>query len=217
MGEPRPDRRAYELAKRVLDCCLAAALLVVLSPLLAIAAVTVRATSPGPVLFRQERVGRHREPFTMLKFRTMRTDADDRVHREYVVRLMTEDRPPTGGLDGVYKLVGDPRVTGVGAVLRRTSLDELPQLLNVLQGHMALVGPRPVLAWETELYQPRHMTRFEVPPGMTGLWQVSGRNKLKRAEALDLDVVYVHRRSMRLDLSILARTLPATVTGGGAR
>lgn len=203
--------------KRALDVVVAAPALLVLAPAMAAIALLVRLTSPGPALFKQARVGLDGREFVVWKFRTMRAGADDRVHRAYVRRLLTEERPPDGGTPGVYKLAADPRVTPVGAWLRRTSLDELPQLWNVLRGEMSLVGPRPALPWEVELYEPRYHERFAVRPGMTGLWQVSGRSHLGMRDALDLDVEYVRRRSLGLDLRILARTVAVVAGGLGAR
>jgi lipopolysaccharide/colanic/teichoic acid biosynthesis glycosyltransferase len=131
--------------------------------------------------------------------------------------MLVPGAAPVDAGDGIFKLVDDPRVTLPGRVLRRTSLDELPQLLNVWRGHMSLVGPRPALPWEAELFQDVHAARFLVPPGMTGLWQVSGRSRLSMAEALDRDVEYVQRQSLLLDLLILLKTLPAVLRGDGAR
>ena len=193
-------------ARLVLEAVVAVVLLVLASPVMLVAAAAVRLSSRGPVLFRQQRLGRGRQPFTLLKFRTMHTDNDDRVHRDYVTALLTVDEAPTGGEQGVYKLVADPRVTGVGAVLRRTSLDELPQLVNVVRGEMALVGPRPVLDWEAALFPEWAERRFDVRPGLTGLWQVRGRSAVSFREALALDVEYVERRGPWLDLKILAAT-----------
>ena len=211
------ERRGYRTAKRTLDLVAALLLLLVLLPLLLLLAVAVRATSTGPVLFRQVRAGRGGEPFVMLKFRSMRANCDDSAHRAYVTALLTEDVPPDGGEPGVYKIAADSRVTRVGGLMRRTSLDELPQLVNVLRGEMSLVGPRPALPWEVELYDAAHRRRLEVPPGLTGLWQVSGRNTLTMREALDLDVEYAARCSWSLDLRILCRT-PAALRGrSGAR
>jgi lipopolysaccharide/colanic/teichoic acid biosynthesis glycosyltransferase len=183
--------------------------LIVLAPLLGILALLVRMDSAGPALFRQERLGRRGRPFVMLKFRSMRTDADDAVHRAYVTQLLTKEDPSAGGSQGLFKLENDPRITRVGAFLRRTSLDELPQLINVVRGEMSLVGPRPALAWEAEMYEARYRRRFEVPPGLTGLWQISGRSRLTMKDALELDLDYVRRVSLGLDLMILARTIPA--------
>jgi lipopolysaccharide/colanic/teichoic acid biosynthesis glycosyltransferase len=184
-------------------------------PMLLIAAL-VRLTSPGPALFRQHRVGYRQRPFVMVKFRSMYADSGDAVHRDYVRRMLRGGDPRAAGT-GLFKLGGDRRVTPLGRVLRATSLDELPQLLNVLRGEMALVGPRPALPWEVELYQPHHYTRFDVIPGITGLWQVSGRSRLTMTEALELDVEYVRRRSLALDLWILLHTLPAVLSQGAAR
>jgi lipopolysaccharide/colanic/teichoic acid biosynthesis glycosyltransferase len=199
--------------KRAVDLALASLALLVLAPLLAVVWLAVRCTSPGPAIFRQQRLGLRERPFTMYKFRSMRTDADDAVHRDYV-RGMLAGRAEA--VAGIYKLVEDPRVTPVGAVLRRTSLDELPQLVNVVRGQMSLVGPRPVLDWEAELFPAGSRARFEVRPGLTGLWQVSGRNRLTMLQALDLDVEYVRRRTLWLDLAIILKTVPAQLRRGAA-
>jgi lipopolysaccharide/colanic/teichoic acid biosynthesis glycosyltransferase len=210
-GQPRePVRPSVPATKRLLDVTLSALALVVLSPLMIAIAAAVRFTSPGPALFRQERLGLGRRPFSCLKFRTMYVNAGDAPHRQYVTRLLTEAAPP-GGATGLFKLGEDPRVTPVGSWLRRTSLDELPQLINVLRGEMSLVGPRPALSWEADLYRPEDHRRFDVLPGMTGLWQVSGRSRLSMRDALALDVEYVRRRSLVLDLWILARTVPTVL------
>jgi lipopolysaccharide/colanic/teichoic acid biosynthesis glycosyltransferase len=219
--EPPAVRRAApalsRLAIHTLDVGLAALLLVVTAPLLAVIALLIRMTSPGPVLFRQLRIGHLERPFTMLKFRTMRFDCDDRLHREFVTRMLSGATAGLAAPDGVFKLSDDPRVTRIGRFLRRTSLDELPQLINVVRGEMSLVGPRPALPWEVDLYRPDHRLRFQVRPGMTGLWQVRGRNRVDLARALDLDVEYVTRRSVRLYLLILVMTVPAVLRGDGAR
>ena len=203
--------RPVPATKRVLDVALSALALLVLSPVMAAISVAVRLTSRGPVLFRQERLGLGARPFTCLKFRTMHADAADASHREYVTRLLTDPAPPKVGATGLFKIEHDPRLTPIGGWLRRTSLDELPQLVNVLRGEMSLVGPRPALAWEAELYGLEEHRRFEVLPGMTGLWQVSGRSRLSMREALALDLEYVRRRSLALDLWILARTVPTVL------
>lgn len=209
--------------KRSVDLMVAGALLVVLAPIMLILAVLVRVTSPGPALFRQDRVGRDKRPFPMLKFRTMKNKCDDRIHREYVTQLLTAPEPSgtTTGDRVVYKLTDDPRVTRLGRLLRRTSLDELPQLINVVRGEMSLVGPRPVLEWEAELLGPEYEDRFGVKPGITGLWQVEGRNSLTMRQAVELDLEYVRRRSTALDLRILVMTVPtaakSALTGKDAR
>jgi lipopolysaccharide/colanic/teichoic acid biosynthesis glycosyltransferase len=196
------------------DVVLSLALIVILAPLLLILWLLVRSTSAGPALFRQQRLGRDQRPFTLLKLRTMYVDNDDRIHRDYVTSMLCADGPATAKGNGLYKLDADPRVTRLGALLRRSSLDELPQLVNVLRGEMSLVGPRPVLPWEAKMFDEPHQRRFQVKPGITGLWQVSGRSRLSMRTALELDVEYVVRRSFILDLAILARTLPAVFRGG---
>jgi lipopolysaccharide/colanic/teichoic acid biosynthesis glycosyltransferase len=201
---PPTTTRSRRIVRRGLDLLVALVALVVLAVPMLLVALLVRATSPGPSLFRQVRVGLHRQPFGMLKFRTMRLDATDELHRAYVTRLL---RGEPAAEDGLYKITADPRVTPVGRVLRRTSIDELPQLINVLRGEMSLVGPRPMLPWECELLAPGHRDRFAVPAGMTGLWQVSGRSALSMREALDLDVRYARTACLRLDLAILVRTV----------
>ena len=209
-------QRGQEAAKRLIDLLLSLALIVIVSPLLLLLWCLVRFTSTGPAFFRQERVGRNMRSFTMLKLRTMYVDNHDQIHRNYVTHLLSADKPTAAGENGLFKLEQDPRVTRLGAWLRRTSLDELPQLFNVLRGEMSLVGPRPVLPWEAELFEERYRKRFLVKPGISGLWQVSGRSKLTMREALELDVEYADRQSLALDLSIILRTVPA-IFGGGAR
>jgi lipopolysaccharide/colanic/teichoic acid biosynthesis glycosyltransferase len=200
----------------VFDLAVASLCLLLLAPLLLAVAAAVRATTPGPALFRQVRVGRHGRPFVLYKFRTMYSDCRDDIHRDYVRRLLAEREPPAGGRRGLYKLEADPRVTRLGGLLRRTSVDELPQLINVIRGEMSLVGPRPTLPWEAELLSPAERRRFLVLPGVTGLWQVSGRNALTMRQGLALDMEYVQRQSLALDLVILAKTVPAVLSTRGA-
>ena len=213
IAAPRPGQ---DTVKRVLDIGLSSVLLVVTSPVLLLLWCVVRSTSVGPALFRQERIGRDLRPFVMLKLRTMYVSNDDGMHRAYVTSMLSgeEEAPARNG--ALFKLVGDPRVTRVGAWMRRTSLDELPQLINVLRGDMSLVGPRPMLPWEAELLAARYRPRFAVKPGITGLWQVSGRSRVSMCTALELDVEYAQRRSVVFDLSILARTVPALFRGGAS-
>lgn len=197
-NQPRPDG-----LKRCMDLLAAPALLLALSPLLALIALALKLDSPGPVLFRQRRLGLRMQPFTVLKFRTMRADAPSALHETYIAQLAGGRGPATNGLK---KLTDDPRVTRVGAILRRTSLDELPQLLNVVAGHMSLVGPRPAIDYELVHYAPEHYERFAVRPGLTGLWQVLGRSELGFLEMLDLDVEYARLAGLGLDARILLRT-----------
>jgi lipopolysaccharide/colanic/teichoic acid biosynthesis glycosyltransferase len=168
-------------------------------------ATLIRLTSRGPALIRQIRVGQNERPFTMFKFRTMYIDADDAPLRQMNVRELAGGAKAETS-DGVFKLEADRRITRVGRQLRRFSVDELPQLFNVLRGEMSVVGPRPSLPWEVELYTAEQRRRHDYPPGMTGLWQVSGRNRLSMPEMLVLDLDYVRSRSLRLDLWILCRT-----------
>ena len=209
-------QRGQEAAKRLIDVALSLTLIVMTLPLLLLLCCMVRMTSSGPAFFRQERVGRNMRSFTMLKLRTMYVGNHDEIHRNYVTHLLSAEEPTANGDDGLFKLDGDPRVTRMGAWLRRTSLDELPQLFNVLRGEMSLVGPRPVLPWEAELFEERYRRRFLVKPGISGLWQVSGRSRLTMREALELDIEYAARQSLALDLSIILRTVPA-LFGGGAK
>ena len=192
--------------KRVFDTTIALALLLVLLPLLLLIALAVKLDSRGPVIFRQVRLGRGMREFSVLKFRTMARDASSELHREYIAKLVAGDE------DGdLKKLTDDPRVTRVGRVLRRLSLDELPQLLNVVAGQMSLVGPRPALEYELDHYEPHHFERFAVRPGLTGLWQVSGRSGLGFREMLDLDTTYARTNSAGTDARILLATPVALV------
>jgi lipopolysaccharide/colanic/teichoic acid biosynthesis glycosyltransferase len=206
-------RSGQESAKRVMDFSLSLALIIILAPLLLLLWCLVRSMSAGPSLFRQERVGRYMHRFTMLKLRTMYADNDDHIHRNYITQMLATGHA-VAGQSGLFKLDPDPRITPLGAWLRRTSLDELPQLFNVLRGDMSLVGPRPVLPWEAQLFEEPYQQRFLVKPGITGLWQVSGRSRLSMREALVLDVEYAARQSLRLDLIIILRTVPAILRGG---
>ena len=193
--------------RRALDVVVSAAALLLLLPVLALVALLIRLDSPGPVLFVQTRVGKHGQPFSVFKFRSMFTDAEARLHTV----LPTNERSGP-----VFKMRSDPRITRVGRGLRRCSLDEVPQLLNVLRGEMSLVGPRPALPREVALYTPAQHQRLSVLPGLTGLWQVSGRATLSFEESVALDLAYVQRQSFWLNVVILARTVPAVLTGHGA-
>jgi exopolysaccharide biosynthesis polyprenyl glycosylphosphotransferase len=195
------------LMKAVFDRVLALAMIVVLAPLLLGLAVAVRLSSPGPVLFRQQRVGRAGVEFTMLKFRSMYADAEQRLGDLYAL---------SDGNGVIFKLRDDPRMTPLGRWIRRFSLDELPQLFNVLRGDMSLVGPRPPLSEEVALYAADDSRRMLVKPGITGLWQVSGRSDLSWDESVRLDLRYVDNWSMTLDLLILWKTARAVIYGAGA-
>jgi exopolysaccharide biosynthesis polyprenyl glycosylphosphotransferase len=199
--------RFQAAAKRACDVAISALGLLVLLPLFAAVAAAIKATSRGPVVFRQERIGLRGRPFTLLKFRTMVAGAD----------LLLEDLRDQNEADGpLFKLRQDPRVTRVGAILRRYSIDELPQLWNVLRGEMSLVGPRPPLAGEVALYEEWQHDRLEVRPGITGLWQVSGRSELSFEDYVRLDLFYVENWSIAYDLFILSKTVPLLVSTRGA-
>jgi lipopolysaccharide/colanic/teichoic acid biosynthesis glycosyltransferase len=214
-GAADVDSRWAAVTYRALDIALSVPLIVVLAPVFALIALIIRLDSPGRVIYCQKRLGRDLEAFTILKFRSMRTDAGDAQHREYVVDLINGNVTETG--DGsMYKLTQDDRITRVGRFLRRTSLDELPQIWNVLRGEMSLVGPRPPLSYEVEHYRPAWFGRFAVKPGVTGLWQVSGRCELSVEDMIALDLEYVRRRSLWMNLKILGRTLPVVLLGRGA-
>jgi lipopolysaccharide/colanic/teichoic acid biosynthesis glycosyltransferase len=208
-----PSAGSARRSKRFLDVVGASALIVVSSPVLAVAAVAIRLTSGPSVLFRQQRVGLGRRPFTMVKFRTMRPDGSDEAHRRWNEAELLGELDPG---DGLYKDQADPRITPVGRILRRYSIDELPQLWNVIRGDMSLVGPRPSQVWEADLFPEWADDRYLVRPGLTGLWQVSGRSRLSLPEMLALDVRYVHEWSWTGDLEILARTPRAALSGEAA-
>ena len=213
LGDPRTNQRR---GKRVFDLAVACPLLLLCAPLMIGVTVLIRLTSRGPALIRQIRIGQNEQPFTLLKFRTMYLDADDAPLRQMNIRELSGD-PKPGTSDGVFKLEADGRITIVGRLLRRFSLDELPQLFNVLRGDMSVVGPRPSLPWEVELFTAEQRRRHECLPGITGLWQVSGRNRLSMREMLVLDLVYARSRSLWLDLWILCRTPGAVLFDRTAR
>jgi lipopolysaccharide/colanic/teichoic acid biosynthesis glycosyltransferase len=210
-------RISYAPIKRAMDVVGSLVLLVMLSPLFLLIATLVKAGSRGPVLFSQVRIGRGLKPFTMLKFRTMRADADPKPHREYVTWFITSSGDTGGPHTRVFKLTNDLRVTRLGRLLRKTSLDELPQLFNVVRGEMSLVGPRPPLPYELEQYKPWHYRRVvEAKPGITGLWQVSGRSRTTFDEMVRLDLRYARSCSLLTDARILMATPRAVLTGNGA-
>jgi lipopolysaccharide/colanic/teichoic acid biosynthesis glycosyltransferase len=195
----------------------ACVLLAAFAPIWAIIVVAIKLDSRGPALFRQERVGKNGRTFVFYKFRSMRVDCDDLIHREYVEALIRRGAPSAeDGGKKYFKLRKDPRVTRVGRFLRRTSLDEVPQLLNVLRGEMSLVGPRPPLPWEVEKYEPWQRARLLVLPGITGYWQVYGRSRVTFDEMVRMDLEYIRRASFWLDLKLLVLTVPAVLSAAGA-
>jgi len=223
-GFPPMRLRHFDLAgpetvvKRLVDLAGASAGLVLLAPIFAMLALAVKITSKGPVIYRSDRVGRHGLRFRMYKFRTMRDGNDSREHEQYLRAHIREGRPAeiTEAGDRIYKPRKDPRVTPVGAWLRKLSLDELPQLYNVLRGEMSLVGPRPCLPYEWELYMPWQRRRLDVKPGCTGLWQVTGRSRVRFEDMVMLDLLYAHNSTLFGDLKLIAQTLPVMAQGKGA-
>lgn len=199
--------------KAVVDVVLALALLVLCLPVILLAAVAIRLDSSGPVLFRQDRLGAGGRRFRLYKFRTMTVAGDDRHHMAYVAAMIAGCAEP---VDGMYKLVDDPRITPVGRLLRRFSIDELPQLWNVLRGDMSLIGPRPPMPSEAELYEGWMWRRLAGKPGITGLWQVSGRCQLTFREMVELDIAYWEEWTPSADLRILLRSIPAVLSAKGA-
>jgi lipopolysaccharide/colanic/teichoic acid biosynthesis glycosyltransferase len=217
MALPRARRvRLDHVLKRAVDLTVASAALVVLSPLLLLTAIAIKFDSRGPVVFRQRRLGKNGRPFVFLKFRTMFDGNDPAIHRAYVTKLMRDCTDELKGENGSFKIECDPRVTRVGRILRRTSIDELPQFVNVLRGEMSVVGPRPPVEYEAELYTDRERRRLEVLPGITGLWQVNGRCETTFDEMVDLDLAYVDTWSAGMDLKIMARTLGVVFDRKGA-
>jgi lipopolysaccharide/colanic/teichoic acid biosynthesis glycosyltransferase len=212
-------RKPTRAIKRAVDMLGSAMVLLLLSPILLVIALAIKLSSPGPILFRQKRIGQYGIPFTCLKFRSMFVGNDPRIHMDYVKEFIagsaSQDGPATNGK--VYKITKDPRLTRVGGFLRKTSLDELPQFLNVLKGDMSMVGPRPPVPYELEAYDIWHRRRLvEVKPGITGLWQVNGRSRLPFDDMVRLDLQYAATWSLWLDLKILLRTPQAVLSGDGA-
>jgi lipopolysaccharide/colanic/teichoic acid biosynthesis glycosyltransferase len=201
------------VAGRTFDIAVATVALIILSPLMLAIALTIRMTSRGPVIFQQDRVGFDGEVFTMFKFRTMQSGATDDTLRDMIARELAGEDTSVGGS---FKPV-DSRVTRIGHWLRRTSMDEIPQFVNVLKGDMALVGPRPCLVWEADLFPQKYAARFAVKPGITGLWQTNGRSNLSTLDMLSIDMTYVSLRSFFGDVAILLQTVPTLLLDGATR
>jgi lipopolysaccharide/colanic/teichoic acid biosynthesis glycosyltransferase len=220
LTERDESRKIHRRTKRAMDIIGSLAALMLLSPFFLIIALAVKLTSKGPILFRQRRIGQHGKSFTFLKFRSMYVGNDASIHHEYVKQLIAgkAERQSSDGIrEGVYKLTKDPRVTTVGAFLRKTSLDELPQFVNVLRGEMSLVGPRPPVPYEVESYDFWHRRRvLEAKPGITGLWQIKGRSRVKFDDMVRLDLQYARTWSPWLDVKIMLQTPGAMVIGQGA-
>jgi lipopolysaccharide/colanic/teichoic acid biosynthesis glycosyltransferase len=227
------DSHTYFFWKRVLDIVLSAVALILLAPILAVIALLIALDSPGPVIFRQRRIGSkpfvvdgqthwHMSDFMICKFRTMHTDSDPEIHRQFIAAYIAGDDARMAALQSkpqpvtIRKIVRDPRVTKIGRLLRATSMDELPQFWNVLKGEMSLVGPRPPIPYEVEMYKPWHLQRLAATPGISGLWQVKGRSLTSFDEMIQLDIDYIRQQSIWLDLKILILTIPAVLMKKGA-
>ena len=208
-----PTPLGYRVAKRGLDLATAVIGLIVVSPILAVVAASVKLESRGPILFRQQRLGLGGRPFTVYKFRSMFSTAGQDPHRALVQDLIRGEVPGGDAGEPWHPIPADPRVTRLGGFLRRSHLDELPQLINILRGEMSLVGPRPPIPYEVEVYEPWHLRRLSVVPGMTGLWQATAWGRVSFDEGVALDLAYIDRRSFWLDLRLIARTLWQIVTG----
>ena len=209
-----PTPVGYRFAKRTLDLSAALVGLLLISPILVVVAVALKVESRGPILFRQQRIGLGGRSFTCYKFRTMHLDAEQGGHRDHVRTLIRRERPPNPTSGAAWlPIPSDPRVTRLGAFLRRSHLDELPQLINIVRGEMSLVGPRPPIPYEVEVYQPWHLRRLAVIPGLTGLWQATGWGRLSFDEGVRLDIAYIDRRSFFLDVGLILRTLWQIATG----
>jgi len=218
--EEERKRRLPLLTKRVIDIVGSTMALILLTPLFLVLAIIIKMTSKGPILFRQQRVGQFGARFEFLKFRSMSVSTDEGIHKEYVQNFIAGKAQPAVGAGDqkvVYKITSDPRVTWIGRFMRRTSLDELPQFWNVLEGKMSLVGPRPAIPYEIDSYDIWHRRRLlEAKPGITGLWQVHGRSRTTFDEMVRLDLQYSRTWSLLLDLKILLQTPPAVILGDGA-
>jgi lipopolysaccharide/colanic/teichoic acid biosynthesis glycosyltransferase len=209
-----PTPFGYRAAKRSLDLAASAIGLLLTSPILTLVAIVVKLESRGPVLFRQERLGLGGRPFTLYKFRSMFSSAEQGRHRDHVRELIRGDASAARSAEEVWvPIAADTRVTRLGAFLRRSHLDELPQLINIVRGEMSLVGPRPPIPYEVEVYEPWHLRRLSVIPGLTGLWQATAWGRVSFDEGVALDLVYVDRRSFGFDLRLIGRTLWQIATG----
>jgi lipopolysaccharide/colanic/teichoic acid biosynthesis glycosyltransferase len=218
--DPGSRKKSLLMIKRALDIAISALVILILSPVYAVIALAIKLTSDGPVLFRQQRVGQYGKLFTVLKFRSMKVNSDQAIHKDYVMKLIKNQAEPKGTDNsgkGVYKVTSDHRITRTGQFLRRTSLDELPQFFNVLKGDMSLVGPRPPIPYELAAYQTWHRRRIlEAKPGVTGLWQVTGRSSVKFDDMVRLDLRYATSWTLWMDIKILLMTPLAVIKGAGA-
>jgi exopolysaccharide biosynthesis polyprenyl glycosylphosphotransferase len=204
--------------KRAFDFLISLIALIVVSPLMLVIALVIKRTDKGPVFFVQERLGKDGRPFKFYKFRSMKHNSDDAIHRQFAAMFINGDEDgcsATNDGEKLFKMKTDPRITPIGGWLRKTSLDELPQLFNILRGEMSLVGPRPPIAYEIENYQPWHMERLKAVPGLTGLWQVSGRSNVSFDDMVRMDVNYINQWSLWKDVGIILKTVPVVLRGTG--
>ncbi len=211
---PRRDDFYVRFGKRWFDVTLALAVLLITSPVLALIALAIKLDSPGPIIFQQERVGQGGRRFRMLKFRTMVDGNDPSIHQQHVAQLIAGNQAPPPGES--LKLKDDPRVTRVGRLLRRTSLDELPQFWNVVRGEMSVVGPRPDVAYAVAAYPPGYHARFQAMPGITGVWQVEARNCVSYEQMVRMDIAYYYEQTFGRDVALILRTPVAMLRGRGA-
>jgi exopolysaccharide biosynthesis polyprenyl glycosylphosphotransferase len=202
--------------KHALDALIGLPVLMLLLPFFGLCAAAIKLTSPGPVFYRAKAIGRDGKPFTMFKFRSMRKDTRSDIHQEYVSKLIKGELKREGEEEKTFKITDDPRITKVGKFLRMLSLDESPQILNVIKGDMSLVGPRPCLPYEFEIYKEWHKKRLSIRPGISGLWQVAGRSAVTFEEMVILDLYYIYNRSLLLDLNILYETIYVVLMKRGA-
>jgi exopolysaccharide biosynthesis polyprenyl glycosylphosphotransferase len=207
ISEKKPRKKIYEICKRIIDIILSILALICLSPIFFITALAIKLDSKGPVIYTQYRVGKNGKRFKMYKFRSMCADAAEKLKD---IRSLNEKEGP------IFKITNDPRVTRIGKIIRKSSIDELPQLFNIFRGDMTIVGPRPPLVNEFEQYTPYQAQRLCVTPGLTCYWQISGRSNLSFQEWVELDIKYINERGFLTDLKIILRTIPAVIFGVGA-
>lgn len=216
MKNPHANHKVQQFLKRVIDLVLSIVGLLVLWPIFGVIAIAIKLDSPGKIFFKCRRVGRDGRPFEIYKFRSMISGGDDSRYMEYLRKLIESDKTGKSDTLPYRKMVGDPRITRVGKYLRRYYLDELPQLFNVLQGDMSLVGPRPHIQFEVNNYTPTQLRRLSVKPGLTGLWQVEGKKNCSFSELIQLDLEYIDNWSLWLDLRLITRTMLLVFPSGGA-
>ncbi len=210
------DLSSYRFPKRALDILISAVLLILFSPVMLLISIGILISSPGPIFYRQTRIGKNGKPFRMLKFRSMQVTNNPDLHREYVQKLIRENTGPATLGQTSLKIIGDPRITGLGKYLRKSSLDELPQFFNVLKGEMSIVGARPPLPYEYEVYSDWHKQRLQLAPGITGLWQVMAHNTVAFEDMVKMDLEYIRTMNLWLDLKIMLLTPVEMIRGRGS-